>query len=154
MNIKKNIILLSFFFLLSCSKNENCDAVKISAPASEINNLRDYLTNNGITATEDSRGFFYTIVTAGIGDNPNICSSVTVNYEGKLVDGTTFDSGSNLSFSLDGLIIGWQEGIPLLAPGGEIILYLPPALAYGSNGAGSIPGNSNLIFTIDLIKVN
>jgi len=78
---------------------------------------------------------------------------VVVNYVGKLTNGTIFDSGNNVSFSLGGLITGWQEGIPLIAPGGSITLYLPPSLAYGSRATGSIPANSNLIFKIDLKSV-
>ncbi len=152
--MKKITILFSVLILASCSKNENCDEVKTAAPVSEVNNLRDYLNTNGITTTEDSRGFFYTINSPGTGDKPTTCSSVTVNYIGKLLDGTTFDSGNNSSFFLSGLITGWQEGIPLIAPGGKITLYLPPTLAYGSSGVGSIPANSNLIFEIDLVKVN
>ncbi len=154
MTMKKITILFSVLILASCSKNENCDEVKTAAPVSEVNNLRDYLNTNGITTTEDSRGFFYTINSPGTGDKPTTCSSVTVNYIGKLLDGTTFDSGNNSSFFLSGLITGWQEGIPLIAPGGKITLYLPPTLAYGSSGVGSIPANSNLIFEIDLVKVN
>ena len=154
MTMKKITLLFSVLILASCSKNENCEEVKTAAPVSEVNNLRDYLNTNGITTTEDSRGFFYIINSTGTGDKPTICSSVTVNYVGKLLDGTTFDSGNNSSFSLSGLITGWQEGIPLIAPGGKITLYLPPTLAYGSSGVGSIPANSNLIFEIDLVKVN
>lgn len=152
--MKKITILFSVLIFASCSKNENCEEVKTVAPVSEVSNLRDYLNTNGITTTEDSRGFFYIINSPGTGDKPTICSSVTVNYVGKLLDGTTFDSGNNSSFSLSGLIIGWQEGIPLISPGGKITLYLPPTLAYGSSGVGSIPANSNLIFEIDLLKVN
>ena len=154
MTMKKITILFSVLILASCSKNENCDEVKTAAPVSEVNNLRDYLNTNGITTTEDSRGFFYTINSPGTGDKPTTCSSVTVNYIGKLLDGTTFDSGNNSSFFLSGLITGWQEGIPLIATGGKITLYLPPTLAYGSSGVGIIPANSNLIFEIDLVKVN
>lgn len=154
MNMKKITILFSVLIFASCSKNENCEEVKTVAPVSEVSNLRDYLNTNGITTTEDSRGFFYIINSPGTGEKPTICSSVTVNYVGKLLDGTTFDSGNNSSFSLSGLITGWQEGIPLISPGGKITLYLPPTLAYGSSGVGSIPANSNLIFEIDLLKVN
>ena len=123
MTMKKITLLFSVLILASCSKNENCEEVKTAAPVSEVNNLRDYLNTNGITTTEDSRGFFYIINSTGTGDKPTICSSVTVNYVGKLLDGTTFDSGNNSSFSLSGLITGWQEGIPLIAPGGKITLY-------------------------------
>jgi len=150
---KLTLVLLPLIIFTTCKKDENCPDVTTTAPASEIVNLKDYLDANSITATQDPRGFFYTIAAAGSGDKPTTCSGVTVNYTGKLTNGTTFDDGTNVSFYLSQLIIGWQEGIPLIAPGGTITLYLPPSLAYGSSGSGSIPPNANLIFIIDLKAV-
>lgn len=116
--------------------------------------LEQYINTNKISATADSRGFYYTILSPGSGVKPTASSNVTVNYTGKLTNGNTFDSGKGVSFNLKDLIVGWQYGIPLIAPGGSITLYLPPSLGYGSQGAGSIPGNSVLIFTIDLVRIN
>ncbi|GDX51240.1 hypothetical protein LBMAG27_02870 [Bacteroidota bacterium] len=147
-------LLIIISALASCNKKENCAEIQTKAPESEVSNLKNYLTTNSISATEDARGFFYIIANTGTGNKPTICSSVTVNYEGKLSNGTSFDSGTNVSFALSGLIEGWKEGIPLIAQGGKITLYLPPSLAYGINGSGSIPGNANLIFIIDLVAVN
>ena len=65
-----------------------------------------------------------------------------------------FDSGNGVSFGLNQLIVGWQEGIPLIAPGGSITLYLPPSLAYGAQAQQGIPANSILVFQIDLIRIN
>ena len=150
----RNIFLTTLFIatMSGCKKTEFCQDITTTAPAIEVNNLKNYLTTNGITATEDARGFFYIINNAGTEDKPTVCSRVTVNYEGKLIDGTVFDSGNNVSFLLSDLISGWQAGIPLIAKGGSMILYLPPTLGYGASGSGSIPGNSNLIFTIDLLE--
>ena len=116
--------------------------------------LDQYITTNKISATADGRGFYYTIQAPGSGTKPTVSSNVTVNYTGKLTNGNTFDSGKGVSFGLNQLIVGWQYGIPLIAPGGSITLYLPPSLGYGSQGSGSIPGNSVLIFTIDLVRIN
>ncbi len=155
MRIKKLRLILLILIVTGCSKSmDNCEAVSVTAPANEVSNLKSFLTANSIITTEDARGFFYQITQTGSGTAPTVCSNITVNYEGKLTDGTVFDSGTNVSFPLENLIIGWQEGIPLIASGGTIILYLPPSFAYGSSGSGSIPGNSNLIFTIDLISIN
>lgn len=146
-----SFVLVATITLSACSKkNEDCPAVNTSAPASETANLKAYLDANNITATADSRGFFYSIKTAGSASKPTVCQTVTVAYVGKLTNGQTFDSNANATFGLSGLITGWQEGIPLIGTGGSIVLYLPPSLAYGSGGSGPIPGNSNLIFTIDL----
>ncbi len=133
-----------------------CDptAVSVKAPTAEVTALKQYLDTNRISATADNRGFYYTIQSPGSGAKPTICNQVTVNYSGKLTNGSSFDSASGVTFNLNGLILGWQEGIPLIAPGGSITLYLPPSLAYGAGAQGSIPGNSILIFTIDLIRVN
>ncbi len=116
--------------------------------------LDQYITTNKIAATADSRGFYYTIQAPGSGMKPTASSNVTVNYTGKLTNGDTFDSGQGVSFNLRDLIVGWQYGIPLIAPGGSITLYLPPNLAYGSREVGDIPANSVLVFTIDLVRVN
>ncbi|HEY0110965.1 MAG TPA: FKBP-type peptidyl-prolyl cis-trans isomerase [Fibrella sp.] len=132
----------------------NLPVVSTKAPQAEVTALKQYLDANGIMATADERGFFYTIQAAGSGAKPTICSNVTVNYTGKLTTGSTFDSANGISFDLNRLIVGWQEGIPLIAPGGSITLYLPPTLAYGSRAQTGIPANSNLIFTIDLLRVN
>ena len=148
------ILLISCTVFASCSKDEipDCSPVNITAPAAEVQAVQDYLTTAGITATEDARGFFYTITAPGVGSKPTVCNAVTVNYTGKLTNGTTFDSANGVSFNLSQLIVGWQEGIPLIAKGGSIILYLPPSLGYGSAAVGSIPANSILVFTIDLTE--
>ena len=110
----------------------NPAAVTVKAPAAEIAALKNYIDTSKVTATPDDRGFYYTISKPGTGTKPTVCSSVTVNYSGKLTNGTVFDSNSGISFDLYELIVGWQEGIPLVAPGGSITLYLPPSLAYGA----------------------
>ena len=156
--MSKRILVLLFFIVtvVACKKNEAppCSPVTATAPASEVANLRAYIQANNITATEDARGFFYRIDKPGTATKPTSCSSVNVNYVGTLTNGTTFDSNNNISFGLRGLILGWQEGIPLIGAGGTIYLYLPPSLAYGSSANGGIPANSNLIFKIDLNAFN
>ena len=116
--------------------------------------LEQFLDANSIKATADPRGFYYVIHSPGSGTKPTLNDNVTVNYVGKLTNGSTFDSGTGVNFPLRGLISGWQQGIPLIAPGGRITLYLPPSLAYGSQAQDGIPANSNLIFDIDLIRIN
>lgn len=149
------VVLASVMVLASCMKdNAECSAVNVKAPATEVDALRTYLEDNNITATEDARGFFYMISNAGSGNKPTPCNAITVNYQGRLTNGTVFDQANNVGFYLSSLILGWQEGIPLIAPGGSITLYIPPSLGYGNQTAGTIPPNSNLIFTIDLIAVN
>lgn len=156
---KYGFIVLVWALIAGGCKQEDqtpCNAAVVStkAPQSEVDALKQYLDANKITATADNRGFYYTIQAPGSGSKPSVCNNVTVNYTGKLTNGSTFDSGNGVSFGLNQLILGWQEGIPLIAPGGSITLYLPPSLAYGSRATNSIPANSILIFTIDLVRVN
>ena len=147
------VLLVPVLMAVACKKDDKppCPPVTATAPASEVANLRAYIQGNNITATEDPRGFFYRIEKPGASSKPSACSNVTVNYVGTLTNGSTFDSNNGISFSLSRLILGWQEGIPLIGAGGTIYLYLPPSLAYGSATNGGIPPNSNLIFKIDLL---
>jgi peptidylprolyl isomerase/FKBP-type peptidyl-prolyl cis-trans isomerase FklB len=102
-------------------------------------------------------GLQYRIVHSGpaTGAKPHINDEVKVNYEGKLIDGTVFDSsyerGQPASMPLKNLVKAWQEAIQLMRPGDEWILYVPPELGYGAEGQGAIPGNATLIFRIELI---
>lgn len=154
----RNLILIIVLFAGiscgSCSKERKCDSVTVSAPKEEVDALTQYLASNNITATKDAQGFFYTIEATGSGEHPKSCSNVTVGYVGKMTNGTIFDQNPEMAFDLGDLIVGWQAGIPLIAKGGKITLYLPPSLAYGDRATGPIPANSILIFTIDLLKIN
>jgi FKBP-type peptidyl-prolyl cis-trans isomerase len=104
-------------------------------------------------------GLQYKIVTSGPADGPHprLSDEVKVNYEGKLVSGEVFDSsfqrGVPADFPLEGLVPGWVEALQLMRPGDEWILYVPPQLGYGEDGQGPIPGDSVLIFRIQLLGV-
>lgn len=103
-------------------------------------------------------GLQYKIVREGTGVTPAEKDTVEVNYEGRLLDGTVFDSsyerGESTTFPLNRVIKGWTEGLQHLTEGGEIELYIPANLAYGARPQGSIPGNSTLVFKVELIKVS
>ena len=110
----------------------------------------------GVVTTKD--GLQYKVITAGKGKPPVATDKVTVNYEGKLLDGTVFDSsykrGEPATFPVDGVIAGWTEALQLMKPGATWTLWIPAKLAYGSHGAGQLIGpNSTLIFKVHLIKV-
>lgn len=104
-------------------------------------------------------GLQYQIVRAGpdSGPRPSVRDEVKVHYEGKLPDGTVFDSsferGAPEVFMANALIPAWQEIIPLMQPGDEWIVTVPPELGYGPEGSGPIPPNSVLIFRLRLIDV-
>jgi FKBP-type peptidyl-prolyl cis-trans isomerase FkpA len=130
------------------------DTCAFKAPATEIQAVQNYLTANNITATQHCSGLFYRIDVPGTGATPDVCSTVTVTYEGKLTDGTVFNTATTpVSFSLSQVIPGWRNGLPKVNAGGRIYLYIPPSLGYGATQAGSIPPNSILVFRIELIAV-
>lgn len=154
------IFIAGVLLISACGKNPydyvcTYTAPTDSASVAEIASLQNYLTSKGITnAVQHPNGFFYTIETEGTGKKPTVCSSVTVIYRGKLVDDTQFDSNtSGTTFTLGGLVKGWQLGLPLIGSGGKIRLYIPPSLGYGSGGSGIIPPNANLIFDIQILGV-
>ena len=81
--------------------------------------------------------------------------TVTINYEGRLIDGTVFDSsyqrGQPATFKLEQLIKGWQEGVPMMRAGETWEFAIPSELAYGDRKTGAIPAGSTLLFKIELI---
>ncbi|WP_062379699.1 FKBP-type peptidyl-prolyl cis-trans isomerase [Demequina pelophila] len=85
-------------------------------------------------------------------------ASVTVHYTGWLWDGEQFDSswdrGTPASFSLNGVIQGWGQGLAGQTVGSQVLLVIPPDLAYGEQESGSIPANSTLVFVVDILSAN
>ncbi|MGH7996254.1 MAG: FKBP-type peptidyl-prolyl cis-trans isomerase [Opitutaceae bacterium] len=106
---------------------------------------------------ETPSGLCYEILKPGEGAYPKPTDTVRVNYEGKLLDGTVFDSsyqrGQPAEFPLNGVIAGWTEGIQKINAGGKIRLYVPPALAYGDDGRPGIPPAATLIFDVELLDI-
>ncbi|MDI9337828.1 MAG: FKBP-type peptidyl-prolyl cis-trans isomerase [Alphaproteobacteria bacterium] len=90
------------------------------------------------------------------GLHPNAESVVTCHYHGTLLDGTVFDSskdrGQPASFPLNGVIKGWQEGIPLMQAGDIFKFWIPSDLGYGDRGTGPIKPGSTLVFEVELIS--
>ncbi len=102
-------------------------------------------------------GLQYEILQQGEGPRPVASSTVEVHYEGKLIDGTVFDSsyerGESISFPLNRVISGWTEGLQLMPLGSTYRFYIPPELGYGARATGSIPPNSVLIFKVELLGI-
>ena len=119
--------------------------------------LADNKSKPGVVALPD--GLQYKIIKAGTGKKPTKESTVTVNYVGKLVDGTEFDSsikrGQPATFQVGGVIPGWTEILQLMPVGSKWEVYIPPALAYGERGTpgGPIPPSATLIFEVELLAI-
>lgn len=151
--MKKSFLLLAFFTLVfsACKKVEPFDPVK-QAAADDVK-IQAYIKANNIAAVKDPSGLYYQIITTGTGVNPTAASTVRVAYTGKLLDGSQFATDPNFSTPLNGVIQGWTIGIPYCKQGGRILLIIPSGLAYGLPGKGTIPPNTVLVFTIDLVQV-
>ncbi len=118
--------------------------------------LNENKTKPGVMTT--ASGLQYRVITEGSGKKPTVSSTVKVHYTGTLIDGTKFDSsidrGQPAEFGLNGVIPGWTEALQLMSVGSKYIVYLPPHLAYGEQGAGGAIGpNEALIFEIELLDI-
>ena len=104
-------------------------------------------------------GLQYQVIKPGTGASPKADSTVTVHYEGKLIDGKVFDSsikgGQPATFPVNKVIPGWTEALTRMKVGDKWKLFIPPNLAYGEQGApgGVIPPNSALIFEVELLEI-
>lgn len=120
---------------------------------------QDFLAKNGKKAgvQTTASGLQYQVLKQGNGKSAKSNDLVTVHYEGKLLDGTVFDSsykrGEPVEFPLDKVIKGWTEGVQLMKEGSKYRFYIPSSLAYGEAGNVGIEPNSLLIFDIELLKV-
>lgn len=119
--------------------------------------LAENKTKEGVVTTES--GLQYKVITMGTGDKPTLSDKVTVDYEGRLIDGTVFDSsykrGKSTSFGVTNVIRGWTEALQLMPVGSKWEVYVPYDLAYGEREAGKeIKPYSALIFTIELHSID
>ncbi len=122
---------------------------------------KDFLVRNGREkgVVTTASGLEYRVIAKGDRKAATIMPAdlVTVQYRGKLLDGTEFDStyarGVPASFTVNRVIPGWQEALVLMKPGAKWQLFVPPDLAYGASAKPGIPGGSLLIFDVDLISV-
>ena len=117
--------------------------------------LAENAKKEGVKQTDS--GLQYKVLKEGTGKSPKATDVVEVNYEGKLIDGTVFDSsyerGEPIEFPLNQVIAGWTEGLQLMKEGSKYEFYIPSDIAYGEAGNAGIEPNSTLIFTVELLKV-
>ena len=118
--------------------------------------LNENKKKEGVKATES--GLQYEVLKMGTGEQPTVTDSVEAHYKGTLIDGTVFDSSRErgekpAEFPLRGVIPGWREALQLMKVGSKYKLYIPSNLGYGPHGNSKIPGNSVLIFEVELLGI-
>jgi len=125
-------------------------------------NLKDGEAWLAANAKKDSvkttpSGLQYKVLTMGTGETPKSTDKVKVNYEGRLIDGTVFDSsykrGQPTTFACNQVIKGWTEALTMMPVGSKWEIYIPQNLGYADREAGKIPPFSTLVFTVDLMEI-
>lgn len=145
-----NVVVQSFQETLNAKKME--EATKEGTAFLKAN-----ATKEGVKTT--ASGLQYKVLTPGTGPKPaDATAKVNVHYEGRLLNGTIFDSsykrGEPISFGLNQVIPGWTEGVQLMETGSKYEFYIPYNLAYGERGAGAnIPPYATLIFVVELLGI-
>ena len=140
--------------LLSLGAAQAQPAPAPAAPVAAEAFLATNLKKSGVKALPS--GLQYEVVRKGpSGPSPRPGDTIKVHYEGALTNGVVFDSsiqrGKPVIMPLEDLVPGWMEALPLMRVGDEWLIYTPPSLGYGEEGAGPIPPNSVLVFRIRLL---
>lgn len=146
------LILAGFFFYRTWTNNKASEQnLAIGQAFLDENSQKD-----GVITTES--GLQYEVLREGTGsEHPTATSKVTVHYHGSLINGKVFDSSVErnepITFGLNQVIKGWQEGLQYMVEGQKMRLYIPSSLGYGKSGTGPIPPSAVLIFEVELIKI-
>ncbi len=154
-NVTAQSVFRELNMSLSQAEAQQAEAEAMVNLEEGIEFLQENATREGVISTES--GLQYEVIEEGTGPKPSEDSRVTVMYEGRLIDGTVFDSSyetnDSVTFALNSVIPGWTEGLQLMPVGSTYKFYLPSNLGYGARGTGPIPGNSVLIFEVELLDI-
>ncbi len=156
------ILIVAGIFVSSCLNNNNKE--DIQTPEEEMALLSEYihgLENEGNNVDTTALGVFYVVMEEGEGAYPQIGDSITIRYNGYLMNGDQFDSSAwNFENGLwtfvlgDGNYIeGWNDGMKVINKGAKVQLMIPSSLAYGSTGYNIIPPNNTLIFVVEMVDI-
>lgn len=148
--------LMEAFAFLEKQAEERMAKLNEEAQAAGKKFLEENGKREGVITTES--GLQYEVVTKAEGAQPKITDKVTVHYEGRLVDGSVFDSSierdSPIDLPVSGVIPGWVEALQLMHVGEKIKLFVPSELAYGAQSPSpAIPAHSVLVFDLELLAI-
>lgn len=143
---------------LQVKRTADAEAQKLLADNNKTKGAEFLAANSvkeGVVST--ASGLQYKVLKPGSGKSPAATDRVMVHYTGTLTDGAKFDSsrdrGQPSTFGVSQVIKGWTEALQLMQEGAQWELYIPAELAYGATSRPKIPGNSVLVFDVELIEV-
>ena len=158
--MKKLSFILAILFCSLSAVAQNAGTDRNSPGQANLQQAEQFLQENknapGVQVT--STGLQYKVIQSGKGNSPVATSKVVCHYEGTLLNGNKFDSSYDRNepaeFPVNGVIMGWQEILPLMKEGDIFEVWIHPNLAYGERGAGGLIGPNELLkFKIELITV-
>ncbi len=151
--MKQNLILLAIIFVIglsACTEDKSMDWKIINDHWAAV-----HAADSGFVKTASGLQYKVNFPAWQYDPKPNVNSYVKVNYKGKLVDGTVFETNSGAWISLATAVSGWKEGITKMHLGSKYVFYIPSALGYGTSTTNSaIPANSILIFEVELLEIS
>ena len=148
----KSLFMALFVFLIVSCNSDDDDGFGKDYKAENEQEIQAYIAANNLDATRSSSGLYYVVDVEGDGAAISSVSDVSVRYKGFYTDDTLLEENTEgVSFNLQQVIPGWQEGLQYFNEGGSGMLLIPSHLAYGSEDFNGIPGGSVLIFEIEVI---
>jgi FKBP-type peptidyl-prolyl cis-trans isomerase FkpA len=155
------LIMSGMICLYGCTKTPDNTPCTNTPPALDSTVLVKFAVDSiklSMEPTWDSSGIYYHIIDSGSATNrPVYNSQITVDYIGRLMNNSIFDSASNtnlLGNPIDELLLGWRVGMLKIGVGGHIQLFIPSALGYGCTGYGPVPPDAPLFYDVKLLGVN
>lgn len=144
----------TFYLLVLISIVSACKTYSDEDVSGFDKKILDYLKKNKISCEKSESGLYYKIINPGTGNLIRYQDKVSFVYEGKLLNGTTFDQQKKpVTFAVKDLIAGWKEIMLELKPGAKVFMVIPPQLGYGDHDLKDIPQNSVLIFNMEIKEV-
>ena len=164
MQYVRNIVAVVCVVLFAGAQVQAQNAVHDAAQRkADEKKLQEYFLKNDLHPKKGAGGMYYNITKEGTGRLVLIGERVKINYTGRLLDGTVFDSNTDPAFRHQepfefqigsGTVIrGWEKGIQQLKKGSVATLYIPSLMGYGEDGGPRIPANSVLIFDVEVLDV-
>ncbi|MDR3046482.1 MAG: FKBP-type peptidyl-prolyl cis-trans isomerase [Bacteroidales bacterium] len=141
------------------ARTQEFEAEQSARELQETPDREAYLKEHNIKVQPTASGLYFIETKKGKGNQPQPGDRVLVEYTGKLLDGTVFDSSAGrqpleISFGQHQVIPGFEEGIGMMKSGGKATIIIPSNLAYSSRGAGDIPPFSTIIFEVEIVSIS